>query len=261
MTNLERFFERIGLPSDTKIEKNVEFLSLVQSQCVKRIAYENLDILAGVPVELSKEAVFDKIVLRGRGGYCFELNGLLFHMLGEMGFRVSERFARFLRGESEIPMRRHRVTVVSMEDGDYLMDIGVGQIAPRQPLKIEEGLVQEQNGETYCFRRDDVHGWVLSDLSHGQWRDYICFADAPAFEIDFLQPSFFCEKHPDSVFNKRMMIAIKTDGGRKTLDDHTYKVFVGETLVQIEENVSEERVRELLEREFLLKNFFAGSAV
>lgn len=104
---------------------------------VTRIAYENLDILAGRPLRLDAEALFEKIVINGCGGYCFELNGLLSFMLTEMGFSVTERFARFLRGEKEIPMRRHRVTVVSLPDGDCSMDIGVGQIALRIPLKME----------------------------------------------------------------------------------------------------------------------------
>lgn len=255
MTDVMRFFERIGLAKDTKAEPSAEFLGQVQSACVQTIAYENLDIVSGVPLKLDRDSLFEKIVVRKRGGYCFELNGLLFHMLREMGFSVSERFARFLRGESAIPMRRHRVVIASFADGDYLLDIGVGQIAPRLPLKIEEGLIQTQNGETYRFEKSAVHGWVLSDLHNGAWREYICFSNDPAYEIDFVQPSFFCEKHPDSVFNQRLMIAIKTPLGRKTIDGDVFKIFEGETLVHIEENVPKEKIREILESEFLIRNF------
>ena len=186
----------------TEEEKTVDFPGQVQTGCVLNIAYENLDILENKPLDLSPDALYEKIVMRRRGGYCFELNGLLTHMLREMGFSVSERFARFLRGENEVPMRRHRVTIVHMDDGDYLCAIGVGQIAPRLPLKIEDGCVQSQNGETYRFTRDSRHGWILWDLHNGEWREYICFTDEAVFDVDFLQPSFFCEKHPDSPFNK-----------------------------------------------------------
>lgn len=133
MEKISRFFQRIGMDPQTKIENTVDFLGRVQNNCVLYIAYENLDILEGKPLVLTPDALYEKIVIRGRGGYCFELNGLLTHMFREMGFSVSERFARFLRGEQDIPMRRHRVTVVHMADGDYLCDIGVGQIAPRLP--------------------------------------------------------------------------------------------------------------------------------
>ena len=253
MTKIQAFFSRIGLAPETKIEYTVDLLGRIQTACVLSIAYENLDILAGKPILLTPEALFDKIITHGRGGYCFELNGLLTHMLRDMGFSVSERFARFLRGEREIPMRRHRVTVVTLPDGVYLLDIGVGQIAPRLPLKITEGVIQEQNGESYRFRRDSVHGWVLEDLHHGEWRDYIGFSDDLAFDVDFLQPSFFCEAHPDSVFNKSPMIAIKTPAGRCTIDGRTYKEFIGEDLVHMEENVTDQRFDELLTTIFKLK--------
>ena len=252
MTDLQRFLLRIGMDPEAKVAHSASFLGKIQSNAVRHIAYENLDIVAGKPLDLSGEALFDKIVRRGRGGYCFETNGLLAYMLGEMGFSVTERFARFLRGETGVPMRRHRLSVVTLPEGDFMCDIGIGQTAPRLPLKVEEGLVQEQNGETYRFRKDPAHGWVLEEKYHGRWRDYLCFTDDEAFPVDFIQPSFFCEKHPDSVFNKWPKLAIKTAEGRCTVDDRVYKEFRGEELAHLEENISEDRFVELCRNVFLL---------
>lgn len=252
MQKISHFFQRIGMDPQTTIERNADFLGLVQTNCVLHIPYENLDILDAKPLDLSPEALYEKIVLRGRGGYCFELNGLLAHMLREMGFAVSERFSRFLRGESSVPMRRHRVVIVHLEEGDYLCDIGVGQIAPRLPLKIEENTIQTQNGETYRFAKDPRHGWILWELHHGVWREYICFTDDAAYDVDFWQPSFFCEKHPSSPFNKNYMLAIKTPNGRRTIDGRIYKVFEGEKLVYAEEDLSDERLYALFAKEFHL---------
>lgn len=252
MTKTQLFLKRIELDPATPVDLSLDLLGRIQSACVTSIAYENLSILDQEPLDLAPEALFDKIVLHGRGGYCFELNGLLTHMLREMGYSVSERFARYLRGEVIIPMRRHRIVIVTLEDGDYLCDIGVGQIAPRLPLKIEADLVQTQNDETYKFEQDAVHGWILYDLHDGDWREYICFTNDPAYDVDFIQPSFYCEAHIDSVFNKEPMIAIKTAAGRKTIDGDVYKVFVGEKLEYIEEGISKARYRELLQTEFKL---------
>ena len=252
MEKIMRFWERIGMDAHTPIEHTGDFLSRVQLHCVLNIAYENLDILEGKPLSLDPDALYEKIVLRGRGGYCFELNGLLTHMLRMMGFEVSERFARFLRGEKEIPMRRHRVTIVHLADADYLCDIGVGQIAPRHPLRIEENAIQVQNDETYRFTRDSRHGWILWEMHDGQWREYLCFNDDKVFDVDFEQPSFYCEKHLSSPFNKGYMLAIKTQSGRRTIDRDCYKVFEGETLVHMEEQLSEERLKALFANEFRL---------
>ncbi|MBQ2433963.1 MAG: arylamine N-acetyltransferase [Clostridia bacterium] len=252
MEKIKAFFKRIGIDECTPVTFDTGFLGRVQTACVTHIAYENLDILAGIPLRLDADALFEKIVLNGRGGYCFELNGLLSGMLAEMGFSVTERFARFLRGEKEIPMRRHRVTIVTLPDGDWFMDIGVGQIAPRLPIKMEESLIQTQNGETYRFEKDNRHGWILWELHDGAWREYLAVPNDIAYPVDFIQPSFFCENHPDSIFRKQRMIALKTNTGRKTVDADTFKVFEGETLKEIRENLTDEAINEILRTEFLL---------
>ena len=254
MTSIQQFLQRIGMDPQMPVVPDLDFLKVLQRNCVCSIAYENLDILAGVPLDLSFEALFEKIVLHHRGGYCFESNGLLFHMLRRMGFSVTERFARFLRGESGIPMRRHRLSVVSLPDGDYMVDIGIGQTAPREPLKITPELVQIQGNEAYRFCRTPQNFWVLQELYHGQWRDYLSFSDDEAYEIDFIQPTFFCEKHPDSIFNKVPKLAIKTPEGRCTIDGSTYKEFHGNQLVSIEEDISSRRLEQLCRDTFQLSN-------
>ena len=251
MTKAEAFLARIGL-SDTPITHTVDFLGAVQTACVLTIPYENLDILAGKPVSLDAEDIYRKIVTEHRGGYCFELNALLHRMLAEMGFAVESRFARYLRGESAIPFRRHRIVVVTLDGAEYMLDIGVGQVAPRLPLKLIEGEIQEQNGETYRFDRDESLGWVLSDLHKGEWRQYISFTCERQYEEDFIPASFWCEKHPDSPFNKGNMIAIKTPAGRKTMDGNVYKEFCGDTCIH-EEIMDETRTCEVLAEEFGLK--------
>ena len=212
------------------------------------IPYENLDILAGKPVSLAAEDIYEKIVTNRRGGYCFELNALLHHMLAEMGFSVRSCFARFLRGESEPPFRRHRVVVVMLEGAEYLLDIGVGQIAPRFPLKLAEGEVQEQNGEMYRFVRDAELGWILEDLHKGEWRRFYSFTEEEQLNIDYIMPSFWCEHAAESPFTSAEMFSIKTDTGRITLDSNIFHIFDGETVT--ERYLTEEEVQEVYSRYF-----------
>jgi len=254
MNKTALFLKRIGLSPDVPVTHTIDFLNQLQNACVQNIAYENLDILAGKSISLEFDDLFEKIVTQNRGGYCFELNGFLIHMLREMDFTVHDRFARFLRNESTIPMRRHRVAVVSLAEGDYLCDIAVGQIAPRLPVKLEDGLVQKQpNGEIYKPVRDARHGWVIYEQYKGDWRQFICFTEDDQFDVDYIQPHYFCLTHPDSIFNKKYMLSIKTPSGRCTLDGPNFKIFHGEVLEHLEENISEERLRELFQEVFKLR--------
>ena len=245
------FLSRIDLEG-IEPECTLELLSRIQNACVLNIPYENLSILRGEPLPTNADELYEKIVTHKRGGYCFELNAFLHAMLAEMGFDAKSCFARFLRGESNIPFRRHRIVVVTLEGEEYMLDIGVGQIAPRFPLKLVENTIQEQNGETYLFKNDGELGWVLWELYNGEWRRYISFTTEKQYEIDFTPTSFWCEKHPDSPFNKAEMIAIKTKNGRKSVNGNEYKIFEGDTCICCEE-MSEERKKDILCNVFGLK--------
>ena len=246
--NVREYLSRIGIYEDLSI--SADSLRKIQYQHVTTVPYENLDIMRGVPLSLDEESLFDKIVTRHRGGYCFELNAALTALLTALGYAVKNRFARFLRGEEGIPPRRHRVLLVECGADVYVCDVGIGQSAPRYPLLLKEGIVQEQFGETYRFERDAFFGWVLYDLHKGEWRKFFSFTDEDNVECDFLYASYFCENSPESKSNKFNIVSLKTDTGRKTVSDMDYKEFLADELVYVEENISGARLEELLREEF-----------
>ena len=246
--DVEKYFERIGLSSEPAL--SAEFLAALQLAHVTTVPYENLDILLGQPIDLSVDAVYRKGVENRRGGYCFELNALLAALLRDLGFSVRDYLGRFLKGESGIPLRRHRIIGVMLDGVECILDVGLGQSGPRIPLVLAEGLVQEQFGESYRFERDVELGWVLLQLRGEEWQRLYSFTTEHQYEVDFIEPSFYCERHPESPFNKKEIVALKTIDGRRTIDGRSFKVFSGETLISIEENMSDERLLEVLRNEF-----------
>lgn len=97
MPDKSRYFKRIGIPENTEITESVEFLNLIHFQNCVSIPYENLDLVDGKLLSLKSEDVLDKIC-SNRGGYCFEINGLLSDFLKENGFEVVNYLGRFLIG-------------------------------------------------------------------------------------------------------------------------------------------------------------------
>ena len=243
------YLERIGMqPAD--VSHTYEFLKKLQQNHICSVPYENLDILNGKPIDLSKEALFEKIVIHYRGGYCFELGGAVAMLLSELGFDTKCYLGRFLRGEKEIPVRRHRVVVTECDGKRYVIEVGIGIEAPRAPLLLEEGIEQECSNGTFCFSRDPFLGWVVNEKVDGKWQPYYSFTEEEQLDIDFIQPSFYCEKHPVSPFNKSPMVAIKTPNGRRAINDRDYKIFENGTLIHIEENITDARLYEILEKDF-----------
>ena len=113
---VKAYLARIGLSGELPL--TAETLTRIVSAHYQTVPYENLFILSGTPLDLSPEALFQKIVLEHRGGFCFELNAALGELLEGLGFSVTHLAARFLRGEPEgIPMRRHHILLASAGGG------------------------------------------------------------------------------------------------------------------------------------------------
>lgn len=231
--DVKKYFERIGLELPETIVPDSALLKKLHLAHCCTVPYENLDMIRGIPTSLEEEALFQKIVEEGKGGLCFELNGSFGYLLTALGYKVTDYAARYLRGESTIPMRRHRVMKVEATDGVWLCDVGIGEVAQREPIAMVEGLEQHQFGEIYKLEKEEGLGWVLWDFHKGTWRKFYSFTEEVQLQVDFIALNFYCEKHPDSPFNKDEMFALKTLTGRKTLDGHIYKEFKnGEVFVR-----------------------------
>ena len=223
--NVEHYLSRIGL-KETGLLPTAQTLETLQVAHLRTVPYENLDILAGKPIVLEKEALYDKIVVRRRGGYCFELNELFGHLLRALGYGVVDSFGRFLRGETEIPMRRHHVLLVTCENGErFVCDVGVGSGSPTRPVPLIEGAELVDGQDIYHLCRDDFLGWVLEEAYKGGWRDVYSFTEERQLPVDFVTTSFYCEKSPDSPFNKAPMVSLRTSEGRRTRDGDEFRIF------------------------------------
>ena len=225
MFSVDKYLKRIGYTGKPAV--NFETLSELQYRHFLSVPYENLDIINRVPLSLKIDDLFEKIVIRNRGGYCFELNTLFNHLLKEIGFATTTYISRFLLGEKEIPMRRHRVMKVdiAIENASYLADIGVGTDVPVRPLKLQEGYEEEVRGVLYKFTKEPFFGWVLSHYKDKDgWERLYSFTEEAQLEVDFIQPDFYCQYHPNSIFRTQRMVAVRTESGKNSIDGNVFKI-------------------------------------
>ena len=221
---LSQYFERIGYTGER--EASLETLRKIQSLHLYSIPYETLDQMNGVPLSLEPGAIFDKIISRHRGGYCFETQGLLYYVLKALGYEVVQYAGRFMNEPGVIQMRRHRILVATLGEKRYVCDVGMRSETSRFPLELCEGLIQSDGVGEYRFRKDDFYGHVIMQRLPGkEWKDLYGFTEEVQIDDDFVMPSFYCEKHPDSPFNKVMKIAIYTPDSNLNIVDNEYKVY------------------------------------
>jgi len=245
---MKEYLQRIGFGNEPKPDYNT--LYELQYRHFLSVPYENLDILRNVPLSLDTKDLYEKIAIRKRGGYCFELNTIFNWLLREIGFKTKSYFARFLLDEPEIPMRRHRIISVEIDGDSYLTDVGVGTITPERPLKIIEDEETEIRGLVYKFNKDPFLGWVVNVKKNGEWKQLYSFTVDEQLEIDFVQPNFYCQYSPDSIFNKKNIVARRTETGKNTIDGNIFKILDLGGGVTMQKECTETEIPEILQKYF-----------
>ncbi len=134
--NLTEYLDRIHFTG--RVGVNVETLFAIHRAHLLNITYENLDIHRGLYVPLDEEHFFTKIVVERRGGWCYEMNGLLAWVLRELGFSV-----RLLAGSVNRPILGDRATgnhlcLLVHLNQPYLVDVGFGN-GILEPLPLKSG--------------------------------------------------------------------------------------------------------------------------
>ncbi len=218
--NLGEYFDRIGYGGAAA--PNLEVLQALVSAHTKAIPFENLDPVMGVPVDdLSPGGLAGKLVRRGRGGYCYEQNGLMGYVLGELGFRVRRLAGRvvWMRPPgAPSPTQTHTVLAVTFpgSHGSYLVDVGFGGQTPPSPLRLETGSVQQTTHEPYRLE-DRGDGLVLQAQVRGEWQPLYEFSTRTAPDVDLQVGSWFVSTHPSSHFVTGLTAARVTDDARLNL--------------------------------------------
>lgn len=135
-----------------------------------------------------------------------------------------------------IQMRRHRILVVHLDGKRYVCDVGVRSESPRCPLELTEGLVQTDGISQYLYHKDPFFGWVLMQKETGkEWKSLLGFTEELQIDDDYIMPSFYCEKHPDSTFNKFMKISLFKEDSNLTLVGNVFKVYSGAKVIERKE--------------------------
>ena len=120
--DVDRYLARIGITD--RPPADVASLDLLQQAHLRTVPFENVDVFNGVPVTTAVTSSYSKIVERGRGGWCFELNGAFGALLIELGFDVAYLGAAVLFNGPTVVI--DHVTLEVNVDRPYLVDVGFG---------------------------------------------------------------------------------------------------------------------------------------
>jgi N-hydroxyarylamine O-acetyltransferase len=181
------------------------------------VPFENLDIHLGRRILLDEDRFFEKIVLRRRGGFCYELNGLFALLLRSLGFEVFMLSAR-VHGPGRVgPDFDHMPLLVQLENR-WLADVGFGDSFV-EPLLLEDTGDQLRNGVRYRIEHREPNRVVMEQQPQAEAKVMYEF-DLRARQLeDYSEMCLWQQTSPESHFMQKRICSLATATGRVTLSE------------------------------------------
>jgi N-hydroxyarylamine O-acetyltransferase len=212
----KKYLERIGLTDDLK--PSLETLDKLIFAQLCSVPFENLDVYdAGAEIPLEIDALFDKIVTRRRGGYCFELNALFMSLLKSIGFECYPVMVRVVWKATGYMPITHRAGIVAINGTRYFCDVGFGGPAPSRALRLDDKSPQSCGDQTFVFDNAPDGDFIIYRLAGGR-EQLLKFDDRPCENVDFLGPNEYLSRNRKSGFKLSRMVNITRPDGSAAIN-------------------------------------------
>lgn len=197
---LDDYLSRIDY--DGSVAVDVPTLRKIHRQHLLSVTYENVDVQLGEPLDTDPAKAFDKIVNRRRGGWCYEMNGVLGWALGEIGFEITSvagGVARAMIGDAALG--NHLVLLADL-DRRWVVDAGFGD-GFIEPLPLEDHRFTDRGFDFHLEERADGY-WRLHNHQFGAVPSFD-FSEEPADPALFARQCQSLQTAPDSPFVRALV--------------------------------------------------------
>ncbi len=202
--DLRAYLDRIAYLGPLQTDR-ATLAALMQAQ-LTAVPFENLDQQLWRPVGADVASAYAKIVERRRGGWCFELNGLLGWALSEIGFGVDVLAGHVgENGSTRDKPANHKFLRVSIDDETppLFVDVGFGG-SLFAPLPFAAGQ-WEQPPYTLTLSEEDSGFMRFTEAAHGRTNAFD-FRTDPVPEDYFDAINDWLQTHEDSPFRRTLTI-------------------------------------------------------
>ncbi|MBN3216220.1 arylamine N-acetyltransferase family protein [Pectobacterium polaris] len=216
------YLNRLGLDAETP---SLQALTRIHRAHVERIPYETFWIHLKEGWGIDPLESFRRAATTRRGGYCFQLNGGLYTLLTQLGYRVSLNPANVhgVEGPERIKLENHVAIIAegmsceSNPNGRWWVDIGLGDALHEQmPLinaTVHQGLMKfgmEAVGE------DGVGDWHLT-ADPSCWIAGVSMADEPTDMGNLSDRHHFNVFSPESGYAKVVTAQLRQPNGKTVM--------------------------------------------
>lgn len=211
---MQNYLERIGIYNE--VAANLHSLKLIQKQHLLMVPFENLDIHMYGHLKTDFSSLYDKIVKEKRGGICYEINWLLYHLLVDIGFSVKVLGGKVL--DTNGSYFDHLLLVVKVYGKEYLVDVGFGDNF-LEPLEFKEDVVQKDYKGLFKIEAvDEVH-YELKKYSKeiDEFETMYIIKNVERKISDFNNRVDYFIHSNESIFKKNLFCSLEKVDGRISL--------------------------------------------
>ena len=257
------------------IEATIEALSELQRCHMLSVPFENLSVFGKEKIILSKDWLFDKVVRRHRGGFCYELNTLYALLLDYFGFRYTLCAGAVFdsRAGGEGMPFDHMILMVNIDNDDlWMTDVGFADsyltplhFTTLDPQERQSGIYRiRKKGEEYLYEAKNAKIITEGFQEFGRegesgsddekWASRCKFDLIPRTREDFKDMLLYHQTHEDSPFTHGRICTMAKPWGRITLAGNKLvtSTYLGDNKVRKETKElvggEEEIVKELEEK-------------
>ncbi|GAA1672324.1 arylamine N-acetyltransferase [Glycomyces endophyticus] len=227
---LDAYLALLGYDGDRS--PTLATLRTLQRAHVLTVRWDTLDSFLYRRVRLDLASVQDKLVRRGRGGYCFEHVTLFAAVLERLGFAFTAVSGRVQLGADSAHPRpaTHAMLLVEAEGARWLVDVGFGA-GPVEPIELVDGAVSEAGPWPLLLRWQEIthgsSGWAVHGPGEGAdgpagWKVRQVFTENPQYPVDFAVGNHYVAAYERSPFVVRPFVQRLRADRLDTLDALTW---------------------------------------
>lgn len=185
---------------------DLAFLTELTSRHAASFSFSSVGPMLGDDLPLDIEAVYRRIVVNHRGGYCFEQNGLMQAVLAELGFTVNLCLARVIYNQDNHPGLTHRITLVELGGKQYVADVGFGSMGPRFPVSMS-GEETRENFRVFRIAEGRPGEFHMQTLKDGAFYSLYRFERHRYGQSDCEVGHFYSHKYPGATFVNHLVVS------------------------------------------------------
>ncbi|NLC28715.1 MAG: arylamine N-acetyltransferase [Campylobacteraceae bacterium] len=228
---LKNYLNALKIDHEIKTLEDIE--KLIRAH-LRTLSFSNSRILLKEEMSLDLNSIYENIVIKKRGGYCFEHNKLMYEVLKGLGFNVTHYLARVLNNRDAIPPKTHRFTLLDFDKKRYLVDVGVGHRSPSVPVLFGDKPSMTHLGAEYKIVELEDKTFAMQLTEENGPFMIIKFDLNRCYESDFEMGHFYAHKNPNAVFVNNFVSSIIQDSAIYSLVNNRYFIFYKSSKEEIE---------------------------